>query len=301
MEQPGTIEKRMRQSLGDLTRAERQAATHILSHYPMSALGSITALAEAAEVSSPTIMRLVQKLGYRGWSDYQSALRQEVEQLLVAPLALPGGGQNGGHVGRGQRARHPLAAHAAQVAANIEATIGLIPAADFNGAALLLADPARRIAIMGGRLTHALADYMATLLRVIRPDVTYVADLLTDWQQALLDLRAGDVVVIFDIRRYEQNAVQFAELAAGQGAEVILLTDRWLSPAATHARHVLACHVEMPAAWDSAATLLVVVEALLAQVQGRVPDLVQDRLNRLEDYFARTRLFRAPKMGPGRG
>lgn len=284
-----TIAARMRAGLGGLTPAERRAATHILSHFPMSALGSITALAEAAEVSSPTIMRLVRKLGYRGWSDYQSALRAEVERLLVAPLSIPGGAR--------EPAAHPVQAFAAQVLANVEATLALIPAQDFTGAAALLADPARRVAVTGGRLTHALADYMATLLRVIRPDVTYLSDHLTDWQQALLDLRPGDVAVIFDIRRYEGNAVHFAELAAEQGAEVVLVTDRWLSPAAAHARHVLPCQIEMPAAWDSTAAMLVVVEALLAQVQGRVPDQVQGRLNRLEDYFARTRVFRAPKVG----
>ncbi len=288
MDQPAPIEYRMRAALGDLTRAERQAATHILSHFPMSALGSITTLARAAEVSSPTIVRLVQKLGFRGWSDYQTALRAEVERLLVAPLTLPEGAR--------EPQAHPLQAFAAQVVGNIEATLGQIPARDFNGAAALLADPARRVAVMGGRLTHAHADYMATLLRVIRPEVGFLADHLTDWQQALLDLRAGDVVVIFDIRRYESNAVHFAEIAAGQGAEVIVITDRWLSPAAAHARHSLPCHVEMPAAWDSTAALLVVVEALLAQVQGLLAEEVQDRLNRLEDLFARTRVFRAPRM-----
>ena len=91
MERSLTIAARMRAGLGDLTPAERRAATHILSHFPMSALGSITALAEAAEVSSPTIMRLVRKLGYLGWSDYQAALKLEVERLLVAPLSLPEG------------------------------------------------------------------------------------------------------------------------------------------------------------------------------------------------------------------
>ncbi len=289
MDEAETIEMRMRRGLPGLTRAERQAATHILSHFPMSALGSITALAEAAEVSSPTIMRLVQKLGYRGWSDYQAALKVEVERLLVAPVTL----------GEGTREPqgHPLQGFAAQVVANIEQTLGQIPAQDFTGAAALLADPGRRVVVMGGRLTHALADYAATLLRVMRPEVTYLADHQTDWQQALLDLRAGDVAVIFDIRRYEQNAVQFAELAAEQGAAVILLTDRWLSPAAAHARHTLPCQVEMPGAWDSTATMLVVVEALLAQVQGRLPDQGQGRLNRLEDLFARTRVFRAPKVG----
>ncbi len=292
MDQPPTIENRMRAALGELTRAERQAATHILSHFPMSALGSITTLARAADVSSPTVMRLVQKLGFKGYSDYQAALRAEVERLLVAPLSLPGNGRD--------PQPHPLQDFAVRVVANIDATLSQIPADDFLGAADLLADPARRVAIMGGRLTHAHADYLATLLRVIRPDVTYLDDHLTDWQQALLDLRAGDVAVIFDIRRYEGNAVHFAELAAGQGAEVVLITDRWLSPAAAHARHTLACHIEVPAAWDSTAAILVVVEALLAQVQGRLADQVQARLNRLEDYFARTRVFRAPRVG-GRG
>jgi DNA-binding MurR/RpiR family transcriptional regulator len=288
MDQPGRIEDRMRAALPGLTRAERQAATHILSHFPMSALGSITTLARAADVSSPTVVRLVQKLGFKGYSDYQQALRREVEHLLVAPLSLAEG-----------MPAHPLQGFAAQVVANIDATLAQIRAADFLGAAALLADTGRRVAVMGGRLTHAHADYMATLLRVIRPEVAFLADHLTDWQQALLDLRSGDVVVIFDIRRYEANAVQFAELAAAQGAEVVLITDRWLSPAVAHARHTLACQIEVPAAWDSTAAILVVVEALLAHVQGHLADAVQDRLNRLEDYFARTRVFRAPKVGKG--
>lgn len=289
MDQQMTIAHRMRAAMADLTRAERQAATHILSHFPMSALGSITTLARAADVSSPTIVRLVQKLGFRGYSDYQQVLRAEVEHLLVAPLTLTKGPRGG--------PAHPLQAFAAQVVANIDATLAQISAADFTGAAALLSDMGRRVVLMGGRLTHAHADYMATLLRVIRPDVSFLADHLTDWQQALLDLRAGDVVVIFDIRRYESNAVHFAELAAAQGAEVVLITDRWLSPAVAHARHTLACQIEVPAAWDSTAAILVVVEALLAHVQGHLPDAVQERLNRLEDYFARTKVFRAPKVG----
>jgi DNA-binding MurR/RpiR family transcriptional regulator len=281
----------MRAAMPELTRAERQAAAHVLSHFPMSALGSITALARAAEVSSPTIVRLVQKLGFRGYSDYQAALRAEVGQLLTAPLALPEAGREGG------AAAHPLQEFAAQVVANIDATIQQIPAGEFRAVAALLAEGARKVVVMGGRLTHAHGDYFATLLRVMRPDVHFIADMLTDWQQALLDLSPGDVVVIFDIRRYEGNAVHFAELAAEQGAKVVLITDRWMSPAAARSAHVLACQTAVPAAWDSTTSVLFVVEALLAQVQGRLADQVQGRMNRLEDYFARTRVFQAPKPG----
>jgi len=42
------LDVQLRTALPDLTRAERQLATHILSHYPVAALGSITVLAKQA-------------------------------------------------------------------------------------------------------------------------------------------------------------------------------------------------------------------------------------------------------------
>ena len=82
-----SLDDQLRAALPDLTRAERQLATHILSHYPVAALGSITILAKAAAVSTPTVVRLVQKLGYKGYPDYQANLRGEVEAMLTSPLA----------------------------------------------------------------------------------------------------------------------------------------------------------------------------------------------------------------------
>ena len=41
------MDEELRLALPDLTRAERQLASHILSNYPVAALGSITALAGA--------------------------------------------------------------------------------------------------------------------------------------------------------------------------------------------------------------------------------------------------------------
>ena len=82
-----TLEDQLRSALPDLTRAERQLASHILSHYPMAALGSITLLAKASQVSTPTVVRLAQKLGYKGYPDVQASLRREVEAMLVSPLS----------------------------------------------------------------------------------------------------------------------------------------------------------------------------------------------------------------------
>lgn len=286
MDPAPSIEQKMRAALPALTRAERQAATHILSHFPMSALGSITALARAAEVSTPTVVRLVQKLGYRGYTDYQTALRGEVETMLVSPLVKT-------HKQPGDSADdHVLTRLAGPVLGNLQTTIAQIDPATFDRVAAILADNRRRVLTMGGRLTHAHADYFVTLLRAVRPGVSLVTHAAEDWSVALLDVAPGDAVVLFDIRRYESTVVHVAEEAAGLGAEVVLITDRWHSPAAQYAAHVLACSIQVPLAWDSTVSILFLVEALLTAVQALGWDEAEDRLKRLEEMYARTRFFR---------
>lgn len=279
------MDEELRLALPDLTRAERQLASHILTHYPVAALGSITALAKAGGVSSPTVVRLVQKLGYQGYSDFQRALRGQVEAMLVSPLvkqSRAGGAMEG----------HLMTRFASAVAENLQATLAQIDPGEFDAAAALLADPSRRIFAMGGRITHAIADYFVTLMKVIRPEVLLMSDMSNAWPPALLDMKPGDVLLVFDIRRYENAVLQVAEVAREQGAEIVLITDRWVSPAAAHARHVLPCHIEAPSAWDSNATLLVLVETLLAAVQGLTWEVTEARMKRLEDLYTRTRLFR---------
>lgn len=286
MSEPVTLDDELRAALPELTRAERQLATHILAHYPVAVLGSITALAQAAMVSTPTVVRLVQKLGYKGYPDYQRALRAEVEAMLVSPLV-----KHDRWLG-GVPDTHILNRFADAVIANLQQTLGQIDPAEFDAAVALLADPGRRIFAIGGRITHAIADYFVTLMKVMRPEVTLMSDMSNTWPPAMLDMKAGDVMLVFDIRRYENAVLQMTEMAKEQGAEIILITDRWLSPAAAHARHTLACHIEAPSAWDSNVSLMVLVETLLSAAQSLSWQTTEPRLKRLEELYARTRFFR---------
>ena len=140
-------------------------------------------------------------------------------------------------------------------------------------------------------LVNCQPDFLSRL-KVVRPDVTLLSDMSNTWPPALLDMKAGDVLLVFDIRRYENSVLQLVELAVEQGACVVLVTDRWVSPAATHARHTLSCHVEAPSAWDSTVSILVLIETLLAAVQSLTWDQTEGRLKRLETLYDRSRFFR---------
>ncbi|WP_210270807.1 MurR/RpiR family transcriptional regulator [Rhizobium rhizolycopersici] len=271
-----------------LTRAEKQLATSLLDNYPVSGLGSITTVAENARVSTPTVARMVQKLGYRGFPDFQSHLHHELEATLSNPIAkhdrwaanAPG--------------THILNRFADAIMGNLRQTLSQLDLADFDGATALIANRKRNIYIVGGRITKALADYLFTHLQVVRPNVTQLSPIPSAWPQYVLNMKPGDVVVIFDIRRYEHEMETFARIARERGVEIVLFTDQWASPIAKLAAHVFRIHIEAPSAWDSSVVTLFVVEALIEAAQSANWSETKERMRTLEELVAASRLFRKP-------
>lgn len=284
-----TIETQLRQALPTLTRAERQLAAHMLSNFPVTVLGTVASVARAAGVSNPTVVRLVQKLGYSGYPDFQSGLHDELSEKLASPIAKHDKWEGS------FPSEHILHSFAAKLVENLNATLGQIDQSSFDETTRLLSDSEHRIYTLGGRLTHSVADYFATALKVMRGEVVVLSSMPNTWPPALLDMREGDVLVAFDVRRYEPAVVQLVELASEQGVDIVLITDRWVSPAAAHARFTMPCYIEAPSAWDSITPLVALVEALLAGVQERRWNETRERLRRMEALYERTRLFKRPR------
>src|SRR5690606_33787945 len=134
---------------------------------------------------------------------------------------------------------------------NLRQTLAQLETAEFDTVAALLADRKRSIYIIGGRITKALADYLFTHLQVIRPNVTQISANPSSWPHYVLNMQAGDVLVIFDIRRYEQEMETLARTAHERRVEIVLFTDPWVSPVTKVAEHAFRVHIEVPSAWDS--------------------------------------------------
>jgi DNA-binding MurR/RpiR family transcriptional regulator len=105
-------------------------------------------------------------------------------------------------------------------------------------------------------------------------------------------MKKGDVIVIFDVRRYENGTLMLAELAAKKGVEIILLTDQWISPISKFTDLVFGSRIVVPSAWDSSVTSLLLLETILAEVQGIIWPQTRRRMQELEDMFDETKLFR---------
>ncbi|MCB1453845.1 MAG: MurR/RpiR family transcriptional regulator [Rhizobiaceae bacterium] len=281
-----TVAEKLRTSTDDLTRSERQLSSVILQNYPVSGMGTITSLAEAAQVSTPTVARLVQKLGFSGFPDFQRALRAELDEKISSPLT-----KRETWVDDAPDA-HILNRFTKAVIENIGQSMSTIDPADFETACSLLSDRKRRVFVVGGRITRTLADYFFLHMQVIRDDVIHIASNSNAWPHYILNLEPDDVVVIFDIRRYENSTLRLAEMASERGASIILFSDQWVSPIAQHARVTFKSHIAAPSAWDSNIAVMLIAEIVIAEVQERNWKETRERMEALEEMFDRTRFFR---------
>jgi len=286
MPKPLSVKDRLYDQAGALTPAERQLTSVLMRDYPVGGLQSITKIADAAGVSTPTVIRLARKLGFDGFPELQSAMRDEASAQFKTPIAKRDGW------GDAKPVSAAFKAFAEAVFDNLSRTIDRLAPGDLDAISAVLADRRRPVFLSGGRITRSNADYFYNHLQIIRPAVTLLGASPNVWPQYILDMDRSAVLILFDIRRYESDLERLAELAKDREAEIILFTDQWGSPISRLADHVVNAMIEVPSSWDSTLAINLVIEALIAEVQSRVSESASGRIEALEEMFRTTRIFR---------
>ena len=267
-----SVAERVRRDLANLTPNEKRAAQRLLADYPVAGLDTVAAFGKASGVSAPTVLRMIAKLGFGSYGEFQKALRAELAAQRETPLMK----------GSDFSADDQLDRFAEATIANLRESIANVPRAEFEAIVRLLSDRNRPVHVLGGRFTDAIADYMVAHLRVMRPQVRRITGQRFGWLDQLLDVGKRDVFVIFDIRRYSEDLADLARAASQHGATVALFTDQWLSPISKVAKYVLPARVVVPSIWDSSAGLLLLVEALLSAIAAELGPSARNRLTAIE-------------------
>jgi DNA-binding MurR/RpiR family transcriptional regulator len=258
--------------IGVMPAGERRAAQTLVANYPVVGLKTVAEFSQAAGVSSPTILRFVARLGFHNYAEFQSALQDELAAQLQSPAARP----------PGPALDSPVRPMMEAAIDNLRETFRHFSQEQMADIVERLADSRGHMFLVGGRFTDPLARYMAAHLTIIRPNVFHLAGQESMWRDRLIDMGKRDVLLIFDIRRYQDSLLRFAEKAHQRGVQIVLFTDQWLSPIARFARHVVAGRTAVPSPWDSSASLFVVAETLLASVTRQLEAESTRRLGEME-------------------
>lgn len=273
-----TVAEMIRRRLDQLTPTERKAALILLGNYPVPGLQTVAQFAKQADVSNPTVLRLISKLGFSAYADFQQRLRDELEARLRSPLTkdvLSADARDLAEV-------PAFAKYWESVSTAMAQSMHLIRPSEFDGAIALLTEEARPVTILGGRLTSSLALQAYLHLRELRSNVTFIDSQTATWAEHLLGVTSSNIYLLFDIRRYQDDVVRMGKEAAARGAKIILFTDEWLSPLSAVAEHVFALRIAVNSNWDSFAPISVLIEAMIARLSAlRWPE-VKARMEELE-------------------
>ncbi|MGW3245484.1 MurR/RpiR family transcriptional regulator [Streptomyces sp. NPDC001070] len=282
----GALAEVIRQRLGECTPAERKVGRVLLAGWPATGFETIATLAERAAVSAPTVLRFVNRLGYRGFPDFQAALRRELDERNASPLSLYDSADYGRPTGSDQAASgsHGLLRHGSAVFTEaVGRTLAELPPHDVERAVQLLADHKRRITLVGGRFTNLLAQYLGLHLMQLRDDVHFLPDRDVERSAALAAVKRRDVFVVFDYRRYERDKVVIADLVRDKGGKTVLFTDTWLSPVTSCAEVVLPSQVAAPSPYDSLVPTLAVIETVVAGVLTALGETGHQHMHTVEE------------------
>jgi DNA-binding MurR/RpiR family transcriptional regulator len=275
MEPEVTVAERLRLRLGELTLAERKVARALMSGYPVAGLEPVARLAAAAGVSPPTVVRLVAKLDFDGYAEFQQSLKTEVSARLSSPLEMHaerGRGDSGGALANTERL----------LCDGIRSSFARLPPGEFEQAVRLLGDPRRSVTLIGGRVSTMLAEYLAAHLKILRPRVQVLPAAGPDRVSSMLDVSRRDVFVAFDYRRYQHDTVRLAMTAKDRRAALIAFTDPYLSPLAARADVILTSSVQSPSPFGAMTPALALVEAIIAALVDQLGDAPRARMARYD-------------------
>jgi DNA-binding MurR/RpiR family transcriptional regulator len=272
--------------MGDLSPAERKVARTLLARYPAAGLESTAALAAAAGTSKPTVLRLLGRLGFGGYPDFQERLRAEVTRSMSgSPLSRA-------RAGRAAPSDDSVFLRAVSLRAQLVARLPeTVPPGEIERTVALLAGRPKHVVISGGYFSRLIARLLAMQLDQLIPNVDYADEPLGADTGKYLRAGRDSVAIVFDLRRHELAAGEVVSMAKARGASVILITDESLSPSAEDADVVLPVAIGgVP--FDSFAALLVLIESLVDAVFHRAGEAA---IERMTDWERSVHIYRASR------
>ncbi|KAF1023766.1 MAG: HTH-type transcriptional regulator RpiR [Pseudomonas sp.] len=255
------------------TPSERKVIRALLDHYPRNGLGSMARLAEHAGVSDPTIMRLVKKLGFGGYAEFQDALLSEMDHRLRSPITLL---QPRAHSSRNDA----WGTYLNDCNRALLDTQALTQPEDVRVLVEWVQDTRHQLFCFGGRFSGFLASYLLNHLRLLRTGC-HALDDNAQLPDRLYDIQRQDLLLLFDYRRYQTQALRVATAAKARGARVVLFTDIYASPLRELADLIISAPVESVSAFDTMVPALAQVEALIALLTQHCTGL-DDRLEGID-------------------
>jgi len=262
-------------SFPGLTKKQKEVARFTLDNDHFVAFASVAEVAQKVGVSTATVVRFCQALGYEGYPHLQAAIRQtfphfttRIQRLEARlPFPLPEGDL--------------LARVCAADISNIKRTMESVDPETFETAVSEIGR-ATSILVVGEGLSAPPALFFAHSLKVMGFPVQAMTTGGAPLSLEVSTLKPGDLLVGIGLWRYSRETVEAMQRAKEIGIKGIAITDSEVSPLAQLADYAFVASTYGVAHSSSPIALISLINALVAALSFRRPQQTLAALRKVD-------------------
>jgi DNA-binding MurR/RpiR family transcriptional regulator len=261
---------RVRDALPQLHPAERKLGQLVCDFPGEVASYSAKELAALAGVSNATVTRFVRRIGYESYEAARREARLESEtgsRLYLMP-------QDNAPIAEA------LARQLDQSLDNLRRTLVETDPSGVDAAAAAMLG-ARKIWVIGFRVSHAFAEYLTWQLTQVVEEIVAIPSGGQTLGEHLVSVRTEDCVVLFGLRRRIAGTERILSEIERRGPKLIFVTDEGV-PLRTKADWHFRCRTTAAGPLFDHVAVLGLCQALIARVIDRADAEGRARLRRIE-------------------
>jgi len=229
------IIEQLHQVLPQMSEKIQAVASVLLNDSYRSSLMSVRQLAKEAGVSSATVLRLVQILGFKHYKDMCHAFHESALIDVLPMQKLKEGNISCSY--RDSLFQQQVISYEKE---NLSVLLTQFLHTGFSKAIEIL-NSAGKIEIMGARSSFSLAYYLGFLLKQFMPNVTFHSPSVDDIFEELMQFGEHDAVVLFSFPRYTKSTLSVCRFLHDKGVPIVAITDGASSPLVKYSSCTLFC------------------------------------------------------------
>ncbi len=271
---------RLENHLDTYSAKQRKIALYLLSSYDKAAFMTAEELAEACDISQPTVIRFARYLGYSGYKEFQNALRMTMRDRMTQAERL-------GRSEKLVKSKSPYRTFVNSMLFDIQCiqkTIANLKEEDVTRTAEKILN-ARRVYVVASHAEYGVVSYLATTLGWVKEDVLVVNEDYSPSFDKIADADSRDIAIAYSFPPYPERTVRLFRALKNRHVYCIAVTDSELSPLSGIADIFYAVHDEKLFFSDNIAAAISLLSAFLAVISSFNAAKVEERMALHQEYW----------------
>lgn len=267
--------------LPDMSKGQKKIAEYIIADFDKAVFMTAAKLGKITGVSESTVVRFAAMLGYDGFPQLQSAMKEYASKKLSSIEKID--------ISADITRKSPILEEVLISDINkIRLTLDIMDTQTFDMAVNII-NSSRKIYICGLRNCRALSELLGYYLKDIYDNVIVLStNSYSELLEQTVKIDEKDCFIGISFPRYSMRTLKMMEFANNRNAEVIAITDSKSSPMCLYSSCNLIAKSEMTNTFDSLVAPLSLINAIVTALSVKNNSRLIKNLNEVdkiwEDY-----------------